>query len=180
MIRQPRPIPNSYWVTPERLLAGEYPGASDATKAREKLHAFLDAGIRSFVDLTEAHELTAYDGLLSEIAAAREVDVRYRRMSVEDLGIPTMTHMSEVLRHIDSEIREGRAVYVHCWGGIGRTGTVVGCWIVQSEHRTAEEALQRITELRRTVPERRASPETDEQRTFVERWPPARDRRGRG
>jgi protein-tyrosine phosphatase len=166
-----RPIPNSYWVEPERLLAGEYPGASDAKRAREKLRAFLDAGIRSFVDLTEAHELAEYEGLLNEIAAERQVDVRYRRMSVEDLGIPTPTHMVEVLRHIDSEIREGRAVYVHCWGGVGRTGTVVGCWIVQRERCAAESALQRIIELRREIPDRhRASPETDEQRSFVERW----------
>ncbi|MFZ5949388.1 MAG: fused DSP-PTPase phosphatase/NAD kinase-like protein [Candidatus Rifleibacteriota bacterium] len=22
----------------------------------------------------------------------------------------------------------GKPVYVHCWGGLGRTGVVVGCW----------------------------------------------------
>ena len=53
-----QPIPDSYWVAPQVLLAGEYPGARTEEEAREKLEALLDAGIRSFLDLTEAHELT--------------------------------------------------------------------------------------------------------------------------
>lgn len=171
--RETRPIPGSYWVVHERLLAGEYPGAPSDDEAREKLAALLDAGIRSFLDLTEAHELRHYEKTVEEIANAQRIDVRYRRMSVEDMGIPTVEHMTAVLEHIDSEIEEGRPVYVHCWGGIGRTGTVVGCWMVCREGRPAAEALERIAELRRGTPDsRRTSPETAEQRRFVSDWTP--------
>ena len=31
-------------------------------------------------------------------------------------------------------------MYLHCWGGVGRTGTVVGCWLVR-HGRTGDEAL---------------------------------------
>jgi protein-tyrosine phosphatase len=166
-----RPIPDSYWVAPQQLLAGEYPGAMTKEETRRKVSALLDAGIRSFLDLTETHELRAYDPLVQEIAATRQIDVRYRRMSVPDMGIPTVAHMTAVLDHIDNEIQDARPVYVHCWGGIGRTGTVVGCWMVQREGRTAEEALQRIAELRADTPDgRRTSPETKEQREFINRW----------
>ena len=50
-----RPDPNTYWVQPGRFLAGEYPGAPDAKETREKIAAFLEAGITTFIDLTEAH-----------------------------------------------------------------------------------------------------------------------------
>lgn len=79
--------------------------------------------------------------------------------------------MADLLAYIESEIQDGRPVYVHCWGGIGRTGTVVGCWMVKKDSRTAEDALQRIAELRRGTPDgRRASPQTEEQREFVRQW----------
>lgn len=166
-----QPIPDSYWVSPHRLLAGEYPGARSDKEAREKLRALLDAGVRSFLDLTEAHELSPYEPLLRDIATTRQIDVRYRRMSVADLGIPTTEHMRAVLDHIEKELDDERPVYVHCWGGIGRTGTVVGCWMVNQEGRTAEDALQRIAELRHATPDGgRASPETAEQCEFIRQW----------
>ena len=44
---------------------------------------------------------------------------------------------------IDEAMSAGKAVYVHCWGGVGRTGTVVGCWLVR-HGRTGEQALEQI------------------------------------
>src|SRR3977135_3372991 len=64
----PRPNRNTYWVVPLKFLAGEYPGDKDPIKARRKIHQFLAAGIRHFVDLTELGELVPYDAILSEEA----------------------------------------------------------------------------------------------------------------
>jgi protein tyrosine/serine phosphatase len=171
MPRMNGPIADCYWVVPGRLLAGEYPGARQPERARERLQAFVDAGVRSFLDLTERHELEPYEAHLRDLMLPDGHIVTYRRMSIRDAGVPSVMHMQNVLAYIQSEIDAGRPVYVHCWGGVGRTGTVVGCWMVQCEARTAEDALIRIAQLRAgTTDARRTSPETPAQRDFIFRW----------
>ncbi len=56
--------------------------------------------------------------------------------------------MVAALDTIDRLLDEGRTVYVHCWGGIGRTGTVVGSWLVRHQVTAPEQALDLLTELR--------------------------------
>ena len=130
----------------------------------------LDVGVRSFIDLTEPHELTPYDDLLAEIAREMNVDVSYQRLSIRDMGIPTRESMNTILAEIRSERASGRAVYVHCWGGIGRTGTVIGCWLVEQGH-ACDDALERIRTLRAQTPEGwKRSPETTGQQSFVRNW----------
>ena len=67
----PKPDPNTYWVVPGKLLAGEYPRAVDSEEARKRLRSFLAAGVRHFIDLTEAGEFTPYAELLTEEASSR-------------------------------------------------------------------------------------------------------------
>src|SRR6476646_925227 len=83
------PIPDSYWLLDGQLLAGEYPATPDPSTTREKLAKFLDAGIRTFVDLTEPSDpLSRYDEALREVATARGVDARHVRLGIRDLGVP--------------------------------------------------------------------------------------------
>jgi protein-tyrosine phosphatase len=160
------PIPNSYWVVPGRLLAGEYPAAREENRARRKLAAFRHAGIRCFVDLTEEGEY----GLPPYAAIAAEGGAEHRRFPIPDLGVPTPSGMRSILDHIDTALERGKNVYVHCFGGIGRTGTVVGCYLVR--HGTEpDEALASIARWREGTPDgRRHSPETAEQQNVVLGW----------
>ena len=159
------PIADSYWVEPGRFLAGEYPAASDTADAASKVARFLAAGITSFVDLTEEDEgLRPYGDLLGE-------GIHYLRAPIRDNGCPTADELGETLVHIDAELADGQVVYLHCWGGHGRTGLVVGCWLVL-RGAEGEEALTRITELRRGLPDAlwQPSPQTPEQRGMVLDW----------
>jgi hypothetical protein len=160
------PIPDSYWVVPGRVLAGEYPGAPDAEAARTKLSLFGDAGIDCFVDLTEQGEysLRPYAEIVTQGGA------EHRRLPVRDLGCPAVEEMRLILDTIDEAAARGRTVYVHCFGGIGRTGTVVGCYLVR-HGMTPKDALDTIRRLREGTPDgHRASPENDAQRVFVSTW----------
>ncbi|KAG8982799.1 hypothetical protein FRB94_007849 [Tulasnella sp. JGI-2019a] len=139
-----RPLPNSYWATP-LLLASEYPGDYRKEVAAMKLTALLDVGVRDFYDLTEAWELLPYSQILQGIATERgwryeeygavgeaepsgaaneEKVVRYGRFSIQDGGLPDRPTLHGVLQAIQDSASRGRKAVVHCFGGIGRTGTI--------------------------------------------------------
>ena len=129
-----------YWVEPGRLLAGGYP-RSAADLAAD--------GVTLILDLTADGELPAYDA----------AGLRTARMPIADFSCPTPGAMTEILDAIDAELAARGVVFVHCHGGIGRTGTVVGCWLVR-HGLDPEDALARLP----------APPETPEQRALVRSW----------
>ena len=165
-----RPIVNSYWVIPGKFLAGEYPGSRDDSAAKAKLKALLDAGVTCFVDLTEADEgLAPYHHLLSPLGGSKAAALRF---PIPDVSIPTSRELVvDILDHIDRVIDEGGCVYLHCWGGVGRTGTIVGCWLARHGH-AGQGALERLGELWSRCPKSswRRSPETAEQIDFILSW----------
>jgi len=165
------PIDDSYWLVPGRLLAGEYPGARTKDEARRKLRSFLDAGVNFFLDLTEEDEgLEPYAPLLQEEAVARERKVVHRRLPITDLDVPTTERMQEIQRTIAAALEAGQTVYVHCWGGVGRTGTVLGCYLVEQEVSVAEALTEIQRRRRRTAAVWKKSPETQAQVDFVKSW----------
>jgi protein-tyrosine phosphatase len=165
------PINDSYWLVPGRLLAGEYPGARTKDEARRKLQSFLDAKVDFFLDLTEEKEgLEPYAHLLEEEAMARDRRVVYRRLPIPDMDVPTTERMLEIQQTIEAALESGRTVYVHCVGGLGRTGTVLGCYLVEHEVSVAE-ALAEIQRRRRWTKDGwKKSPQTPAQVDFVKRW----------
>lgn len=163
---------DSFWVVPGRILAGPYPGAPHKRDAAEKLNAFLDVGVTSFIDLTEEDEgLQPYQQLLNKLAAQRGISVTHLRMPIQDVSIPTSEQMHAILGTLRKAVADGKVVYVHCWGGVGRTGTALACLLVE-DGLGAQLALQKLKQLRRhTSRAHRWSPETAEQRAYVAAWP---------
>lgn len=167
-----RPITNSYIVRDARLVAGEYPGASTDALARKRLSRFLEAGITSFIDLTAPIDpLKPYSELLREMAP----HVAYTRLPIADMGIPRVPRMRSILDAIDAALAAEHTVYVHCWGGVGRTGTVVGCWLVR-RGLTPDDALAEVRRLFASMSPQKlqahpeGSPQTAAQREYVRRW----------
>ena len=126
---------HAFWVEKGDLLAGEYPFSPDKPdRARHKVRMLVDAGVDSFVDLTSPDDLNVMqpylDLLREEAEKAGRPQPNYRRFPILDTGTITREGYDEILDYIQSEIDAGKVVYVHCWGGKGRTCTVIGCRLI--------------------------------------------------
>lgn len=160
------------------LMAGPYPAIRTEALAEFRLCALLDAGVDAVVDLTESYESVrygqsggGYEAQLHAIAEQKGRPVEYLRYGFQDMSVPDPEFMITILDAIDDARSRGRRVYLHCWGGVGRTGTVVGCWLVRHGHAAGTDVLRTINRLRGYDPRRDLeSPQTREQCDMVVRW----------
>jgi hypothetical protein len=166
------PIPNTYWVEPGSLLAGPHPLAGRMFGGRGQLESLVSLGVVAFIDLTWPGELGIQDyrDRLESIATGQGREAAYYRHPIIDMRVPAPAEMRQVLDRLEGLLGLGRRVYIHCLAGQGRTGTVVGCYLVTRGF-AGESALQRIQRLR-SVPVRLPgrSPENERQREFVRKW----------
>jgi protein-tyrosine phosphatase len=120
-------------------------------------------GVDTFVLLVEDHELDA--SRVADIADAFTAHgIRLVRFPIRDVDV---TDDPEALRSVVDDLRTeidaGRSVVVACRGGLGRTGTVVGCLL-----RDAGVDAERAIELTRRS--RPGAIETASQAEFVRDW----------
>ncbi len=172
------PLRTTYWVVPGKLLAGAYPGDVDTDLATKKLTAFLDVGIRCFINLTEEGEISeyarpvpSYQNCLRTVIEDARLEVTSVRFPIPDRGVPSVWTMRCILDVIDRSLADDNPAFVHCWAGRGRTGTVVGCYL--RRHNLASDAgvIPHLAELRHQLPTgRETSPHTPEQIRMVKSW----------
>lgn len=146
-------------IEANRLIAGRHPCAWGPETASAEVLELAEAGVTLFLDLTKDGELEPYAHLVEPPAS-------HVRMAIRDFSVPTREQLTEVLDTIDAELRAGGLVYVHCWAGCGRTGVVVGAWLVR-HGMTPNAALARIADARGL-----GCPQTLEQRLLVLGWRP--------
>ena len=139
------------------MIAGRHPCAWGPENAPLEVRELLAAGVTLFLDLTQTGELEPYASLV-------EPPARYLNLPIRDFSVPTSDGLAATLDEIDAELDAGGIVYVHCWAGCGRTGVVVGSWLVR-HGADPNDALRRIAEARGL-----GCPQTLEQRLVVLDW----------
>ena len=158
---------HAWWVQPGRVLAGEYPGHTEQPSAFEKLSVLVDRGVRTFVDLTTpADRLEPYNHLVEQIAANRNLQLKVLTHRIPDMSVTTHDHYDRIVADLHTASERGVA-YVHCWGGIGRTGTVVGC-LLADHGMAADDVFTTIDTLRAgSSKDHMAAPQAETQRQII-------------
>ncbi len=136
-------------------------GARPSRPFRSGVAALIDAGVCTIACLLDDHEMPP------ELVAAYEASaLEIVRLAIPDFGRPTNAdRLSLFLDDLLARLRRRETIYLHCFAGIGRTGTVLACLL-----KTAGAADDPVA-LVRAIYDPRAL-ETEEQQRFARAFVP--------
>lgn len=168
--------------TPGRVGLTLAPGKQAWSKSGDRWARDLDADLHRLKSFHEASVLVCLLqhaemkrlGIGNLVERAEVLGFVVYRLPIRDGGVlPALDPVDALIRAIDTHVCVGKNVVVHCAGGLGRAGTIGGCWLVR-RGMSAEEAID-------TLHRRRSwrSPETKEQEQFIARYERMVRRRGR-
>jgi atypical dual specificity phosphatase len=136
------------WIEPGRVLGCAYPRREAA------LAGLREQGVSTIVNLHER----AHDPARLARHGLSETHV-----PVRDFTAPTPAQLAEGVAAIEQAVAAGQVVAVHCGGGLGRTGTLLACYLT----RRGWSPVAAIAEVRRVRP---GSVETAAQIAAVEAY----------
>jgi len=142
--------PGAWW--PGRPLVG------DAALADDLAALVYQHEARLLVTLLERREITRLGDLKGE---AKRLALDWLHHPIPDMRPPRSPRaILSVVERLLEEVGAGRSAVVHCWAGLGRTGTVAACVLVARGRRAAEA----VAAVRAVRP---GAVQTGEQEAFV-------------
>lgn len=101
--------------------------------------------------------------------------MKHVRFPIQDVSIPVSAEsVKELVRQILGILKENERnkMYIHCWGGVGRTGTIVGCLLSHQHDYDYKKAMNALKKAFSDCPKSayRHTPETQEQCDFIARY----------
>ena len=124
--------PRFKWLVPGKLAGAPHPELYGGLSALAPI--LLQQGVGAIVTLSDQ---------------ALEPDperLGFHYLFVQTPDFRPPPNLQEVLSFIEAQVEQARGVLVHCFAGIGRTGTILAAWQMQQDHSLS--AMQAVDSVR--------------------------------
>ena len=122
---------NFSWLIENKLAGSAIPTSND------EVQWVIEQGVKSIVTVRE--EPLEDDWIK---------DVNYLHVHSNDMGVPEFNDLVHAVDFIHRRITNNEPVMVHCLAGMGRTGTLLACYLVKYQKMSAGDAIQKVREER--------------------------------
>ena len=118
------------------LIEGKLAGSAIPT-SKDEIKWLQEQGVKSIVTI---REVPLDDDWVAEM--------KYLHVISDDMGVPRFDDLKNSVEYVHERIQNNEPVMVHCLAGLGRTGTILACYLIKYEKMSAEDAIHHVREKR--------------------------------